>query len=865
VARDIEFKTFPTGDPKAYTQVIGTPHEAVDPETGKPVGVVEALVAVTGVVDEVGDVFVPGSFRRTIGEIKAKGVSAHDWKTPVSKALEREEWLPGDPRLPKDLPNGDPWPSEAGAVYVKALHNLRTEAGRTAYENALFYGREQNYSVGYKVRPGGAVKKGGVRYIRDHDWYEWSDVLHGANKFAHLLSVKADLTGEIERTGYKLPDLDIEEVEESEEPEHTGGMIALVPSERDLERIGALGADAEPREDLHLTLLYLGDDVDRWPSGAGDRLVALLSAAAPGMAPVKARVMGHGLFNPDGGEDGTMNPCAVYLVGDSPEIDKTRRWLLSVLSDGDDYVTPPEQHDPMIPHITAGYGVPVDSLTYTGPVTFDRVRVALAGDYTDVPLGDSRLGMLDDEYKSIMAEIEAKDIHSGSVGTTTGPASMRPAGKMKRCKFCANNATTRLTRDGKVLPVPVCAGHKNGEGKSVPVNEGGDLLATEARMAGLLARVETKTSSENVPGYEGSAGPFSDEEYRRPHVYARDVMSGAGNCVCGADPRDEVHTEVAPGVPVPGREVKVMSPDPRAAKLREYWAHGAGRRKWKPGVPGDFKRLRRQLAKYISNPKVLNGLTANIHKLATGEWPGRRAHGGKTLSPEELEPTDVEDLEPMDEALVEGVDEFAAPYADEDTAGYEFDEDSLFARDDDLSDVETEEDAPEDAEADTGGDISGVEIEEDVPEDVPTGDDAPSEEDGAVDVEVDTEEDENDEDIAAREQRLAVQEGKAAVLTAADLAEFRTLFEAKAVPEGALDELTLNLERLALAEDTLVTPDEVDEDTWNEVVARDRAYRLNGGAELEVDALAEQRQNSRSKDGNQVPAVTDEVPLFDSA
>lgn len=76
-------------------------------------------------------------------------------------------------------------------------------------------------------------------------------------------------------------------------------------------------------------------------------------------------------------------------------------------------------------------------------------------------------------------------------------------------------------------------------------------------------------------------------------------------------------------------QAKVMSPDPNAAKLREYWAHGEGRKKWRPGTPGDFKRLRRHLAKYVQNPTVLDGLTANIHKLATGEWPGPHAHEGK--------------------------------------------------------------------------------------------------------------------------------------------------------------------------------------------------------------------------------------------
>jgi len=53
-----------------------------------------------------------------------------------------------------------------------------------------------------------------------------------------------------------------------------------------------------------------------------------------------------------------------------------------------------------------------------------------------------------------------------------------------------------------------------------------------------------------VPGWEGSVGPFR-ADYGKPHVYARSVHSGAGNCVCGADLGDARHVQAAPGVPVP--------------------------------------------------------------------------------------------------------------------------------------------------------------------------------------------------------------------------------------------------------------------------------------------------------------------------
>jgi hypothetical protein len=55
-----------------------------------------------------------------------------------------------------------------------------------------------------------------------------------------------------------------------------------------------------------------------------------------------------------------------------------------------------------------------------------------------------------------------------------------------------------------------------------------------------------------IPGWEGSIGPFPSQ-YNQPHVYARDVQSGAGNCVCGGALGDSKHVQAAPGVPIPDR------------------------------------------------------------------------------------------------------------------------------------------------------------------------------------------------------------------------------------------------------------------------------------------------------------------------
>jgi hypothetical protein len=72
------------------------------------------------------------------------------------------------------------------------------------------------------------------------------------------------------------------------------------------------------------------------------------------------------------------------------------------------------------------------------------------------------------------------------------------------------------------------------------------------------------------------------------------------------------------------------------SRIRRYWVRGKGAAKIRWGLPGDFNRCRRQLAKYVQNPEWLAGLCANMHKEALGIWPGqhRGAHstGGPTMT-----------------------------------------------------------------------------------------------------------------------------------------------------------------------------------------------------------------------------------------
>lgn len=155
-------------------------------------GIVEAFVSVTGVKDRVNDIIEPGAYEKTLAEREPKGVWSHAWDTPVSRTLEAKELMPGDPDLPKNLPNGEAWPKGAGALRIKTQFNLGTQRGREAYSDVTFFGSKQEWSIGYQVPVGGSQidSKTGVRRIQTLDLFEYSPVLFGAMPSARTNTVK---------------------------------------------------------------------------------------------------------------------------------------------------------------------------------------------------------------------------------------------------------------------------------------------------------------------------------------------------------------------------------------------------------------------------------------------------------------------------------------------------------------------------------------------------------------------------------------------------------------------------------------------------------------------------------------------------
>jgi hypothetical protein len=173
-----------------------------------------------------------------------------------------------------------------------------------------------------------------------------------------------------------------------------GAMIALMPTVEDAERLAIEGGEAA--DQLHLTLYYLGNGADFSEQARGS-IIGGVTDVLPHYAsgPVNANAFGAAHWNGNGDE-----PSWVWSVGDDRATPGTLGMLHGAiamaleesLAEGVDHPELPEQHTPWVPHICAAYSDELDLIIALeerlGPVTFDRIRVAFAGDYTDIPLGE---------------------------------------------------------------------------------------------------------------------------------------------------------------------------------------------------------------------------------------------------------------------------------------------------------------------------------------------------------------------------------------------------------------------------------------------------------------------------------------------
>ena len=176
----------------------------------------------------------------------------------------------------------------------------------------------------------------------------------------------------------------------------TGAMIALIPSDADIARLAVPGG--EPPEQLHLTLYYLGEAAN-YTDVTTAQLIERVADYVKNAPVVRGDGFALAIFNPAGStqSDGKQREPCIVLEVSGDDVNEAHNAVCGAVDDfmgyndleGSDLV--PEQHKPWIPHITLTYANNANLTEYLdkiGPVTFDKIRLAFAGENYDVPLGE---------------------------------------------------------------------------------------------------------------------------------------------------------------------------------------------------------------------------------------------------------------------------------------------------------------------------------------------------------------------------------------------------------------------------------------------------------------------------------------------
>lgn len=150
-------------------------------------GIVECFVAAIGNKDSVGDIIIAGAFDASLKRRKPRVVWGHDWNQPIGKVLDIYEVGPRDPRLPAKMRQAG-----VGGLFAKVQFNLKSERGREAFANLVFYGEEQEWSIGYKTLDAVYDNQRQANILKEVELYEVSPVLHGANQLTATISIKSD-------------------------------------------------------------------------------------------------------------------------------------------------------------------------------------------------------------------------------------------------------------------------------------------------------------------------------------------------------------------------------------------------------------------------------------------------------------------------------------------------------------------------------------------------------------------------------------------------------------------------------------------------------------------------------------------------
>lgn len=172
-----------------------------------------------------------------------------------------------------------------------------------------------------------------------------------------------------------------------------GAILAMLPADP----AAVAHPDGDPPEQLHVTMVYLADDVTTMTDAHRQGVTAALTqvaAAQPG--PVTATVTGVQPLGDD-------QPPATVLMLDSPELHQLRAAMQQALADHGVPV-PPDSFPEFLPHLTVGYGLDPEQLA-------DRVGSTLTLGYAALMAG---------------ADSTAVDLTTGAPDMSTPPPPPAP-------------------------------------------------------------------------------------------------------------------------------------------------------------------------------------------------------------------------------------------------------------------------------------------------------------------------------------------------------------------------------------------------------------------------------------------------------
>lgn len=182
--------------------------------------------------------------------------------------------------------------------------------------------------------------------------------------------------------------------QEANKPEFTGVMVGhFLPTET-AERLALpnQGADGVQKPDnLHVTMLYLGDSSQYSPQDL-DRLRRAVASAVADEPPLPpGRISGVGRFRGKPSADGTPSRDPIYGSVDVKGLHKLRERLADALRRAG---FPPSDDYEYTPHVTLAYvpseaDTPVERVPEV-PVHIDRVHLAVAGQRQEFPLGSEQ-------------------------------------------------------------------------------------------------------------------------------------------------------------------------------------------------------------------------------------------------------------------------------------------------------------------------------------------------------------------------------------------------------------------------------------------------------------------------------------------